>query len=228
MRIVFTMQQLQQWISKAISFNWRVVILFWLLWAGFLGMGSWLHYFGGSGHGEQYQAVARIIAGQKSGSAFLVDQKRKLAFTAAHVVDGVNRPELNFVKLNRQLSGEVVLRNQDLDFALIQLNGDVSGIPPLPVGDSDIVMEQDQVMVVGYPFGEWSITSGIISLRKNDIFRTDAASNPGNSGGPLVEKDTKRVVGIVVSSRREAQNMIYAMPINKIKKWLTEKGYDFK
>lgn len=229
MRIAFTMQQLRQWISKAIFFQRWIIILFVLLWVGFFGLGGYLYSFGPADI-EKYAAVAQVIVdGKFVGTAFLVDKKRNLAFTAAHVVKGKDQLTLNFANAKRQLTvtGVVTLRDEkrDLDFALIRLNEDVSDIPPLPLADSGKVTVTDPVTVVGYPKGEYSVNPGYISATKENLFQVDATINPGNSGSPVLDKDTDTVVGMVITRLHEADKMNYMVPINRIKEYCSKNGY---
>ncbi|WP_326741616.1 S1C family serine protease [Streptomyces sp. NBC_01768] len=108
--------------------------------------------------------------------------------------------------------GEVVGKDSGYDLAVVKVTG-VSGLKPLPLGNSDNVRVGDPVMAIGAPFDlSNTVTSGIISAKDRpitaggekgdgsdisyvDALQTDAPINPGNSGGPLVDADA-HVIGI--------------------------------
>ncbi|MFD7621404.1 S1C family serine protease [Streptomyces sp. NPDC059802] len=108
--------------------------------------------------------------------------------------------------------GEVVGKDSGYDLAVVKVTG-VSGLKPLPLGNSDNVRVGDPVVAIGAPFDlSNTVTSGIISAKDRpitaggekgdgsdisyvDALQTDAPINPGNSGGPLVDTDA-HVIGI--------------------------------
>ncbi|MER7723969.1 trypsin-like peptidase domain-containing protein [Streptomyces sp. NPDC096323] len=109
-------------------------------------------------------------------------------------------------------SAEVVGKDSGYDLAVVKVSG-VSGLKPLPLGNSDNVRVGDPVVAIGAPFDlSNTVTSGIISAKDRpitaggekgdgsdisyvDALQTDAPINPGNSGGPLVDTDA-HVIGI--------------------------------
>ncbi|MFB7912683.1 trypsin-like peptidase domain-containing protein [Streptomyces sp. NPDC056061] len=109
-------------------------------------------------------------------------------------------------------SGEIVGKDSGYDLAVVKVTG-VSGLKPLPLGNSDNVQVGDPVVAIGAPFDlSNTVTSGIISAKDRpitaggekgdgsdisyvDALQTDAPINPGNSGGPLVDTDA-HVIGI--------------------------------
>ncbi|MFF2726814.1 trypsin-like peptidase domain-containing protein [Streptomyces sp. NPDC058008] len=109
-------------------------------------------------------------------------------------------------------AAEVVGKDSGYDLAVVKVSG-VSGLKPLPLGNSDNVRVGDPVVAIGAPFDlSNTVTSGIISAKQRpitaggekgdgtdvsyvDALQTDAPINPGNSGGPLVDAQA-RVIGI--------------------------------
>ncbi|MYQ38679.1 MULTISPECIES: trypsin-like peptidase domain-containing protein [unclassified Streptomyces] len=107
---------------------------------------------------------------------------------------------------------EIVGKDSGYDLAVVKVTG-VSGLKPLPLGNSDNVQVGDPVVAIGAPFDlSNTVTSGIISAKQRpitaggekgdgtdvsyvDALQTDAPINPGNSGGPLVDTEA-RVIGI--------------------------------
>ena len=135
--------------------------------------------------------------------------------TNAHVVQGFKSVD---VKLSGSESyqGEVLGVDTDTDLALLDLNAS-RDFEPVELGDSDIVAVGEEVIAVGYPLGENnillgspSVTSGIISARRAsksgvELLQTDAAINPGSSGGPLFDRDG-RVVGVNTAKVFESED----------------------
>jgi S1-C subfamily serine protease len=173
-------------------------------------------YFGGLGSRmkavDAVQSVVAILRPGSIGSAFLVSQEGYL-LTAAHVVG-----QEAFVKVRwadgYETNGEVVRRDNRRDVALIKT--DPRGRPPLamklqapPVGQ--------QVYAIGAPSAlQGTVTRGIVSAdRVLDGFsfvQSDAAVNPGNSGGPLVD-DHGQVLGIADLSFRNNPGINFFVPV---------------
>ena len=169
-----------------------------------------------------------------SGSGFLI-HKSGIFVTNAHVVR--NLPPSSHAKLvlnsgqpeQKVVSARTVLIAEDDDLAFLKTDEPVAAEPLLLSDDVDLV-ELSKAVVFGYPFGTMlasssesypsiSINAGrISSLRRDgpllDKIQLDAATNPGNSGGPLVDKDGK-VIGIIVSGIAGA-NVNFAIPAAKL------------
>ncbi|MEU2079419.1 trypsin-like peptidase domain-containing protein [Streptomyces sp. NPDC013489] len=148
-----------------------------------------------------------------TGTGFVLDTKGHI-LTNNHVVDGAQSSRDISVTFS---SGEtarakVVGKDTGYDLAVVQVTG-VSGLKPLPLGNSDNVRVGDPVVAIGAPFDlSNTVTSGIISAKERpitaggekgdgsdisyvDALQTDAPINPGNSGGPLLDSKG-RVIGI--------------------------------
>jgi S1-C subfamily serine protease len=132
----------------------------------------------------------------------------------------------------------------ELDLAVLYVGS--SNQPYLALGDSDVVTPGQPVQALGFPFGrtlnvgrdsldsvvpEITTTVGAISaLRANDagerrFLQIDGNVNPGNSGGPVVNRDGF-VVGVVVARLRDAANIAFAIPINQAKSLIESRGLD--
>ena len=126
--------------------------------------------------------------------------------TNNHVVTDLDSVDVTLSD-GRKFTTADIRRDPKTDLALVKL-ADVKDLPFLEFGDSDAMEVGDRVLAVGAPFGlTGSVTHGIVSaksrnnLRLNqfeDFIQTDAAMNPGNSGGPLVSMDGK-VIGLTAA-----------------------------
>ncbi|MEU4495125.1 trypsin-like peptidase domain-containing protein [Streptomyces sp. NPDC023998] len=150
---------------------------------------------------------------QGTGTGFVLDHQGHI-LTNNHVVDPAGSSGDISVTFSGGETAKATLVGKDsgYDLAVVKVSG-VSGLKPLPLGNSDSVQVGDPVVAIGAPFDlQNTVTSGIISAKERpitaggekgdgsdvsyvDALQTDAPINPGNSGGPLV--DTKaRVIGI--------------------------------
>lgn len=144
----------------------------------------------------------------------------------------------------RRLTASVAATDPDLDLAVLYVGG--TDLPYAPLGDSDAVRREEPVTAIGYPLGRVvelgkasredltpgvTVSSGTVSaLRTSDrgdlrYIQTDAAVNPGNSGGPLVDREGY-VQGIVQSRLNGANNIGFAIPVNLVKTFLVTNGLD--
>src|SRR5207247_6067728 len=127
------------------------------------------------------------------------------------------------------LAGRVIGADPWTDLAVVQAEG--SGLPYAAFGDSAKLRVGQLVVAIGSPFGfESTVTAGVISalgrtLRSitghlvDNVIQTDAALNPGNSGGPLVDSHC-RVIGINTAVIMPAQGIRVAIPINMARQLL--------
>lgn len=154
------------------------------------------------------------------GSGVIVS-KEGYVLTNNHVVRNSQRVEVKLAD-GRRLVAKVVGTDKETDLAVLDL--DAEGLVPAKLGDSDALAVGDWVVAAGSPFGlEQSVSTGIVSAfgrsrvgvaNYEDFIQTDAAVNPGNSGGPLVNLDGE-VIGIntAIASRSGSYNGIsFAIP----------------
>jgi serine protease Do len=138
------------------------------------------------------------------GSGFLIDPSG-VVVTNNHVVRETTVVEVT-LQDGRKFTSKDIRRDPKTDLAVIRLDAK-EALPFLEFGDSDAMEVGDRVLAVGAPFGlTGSVTSGIVSGKSRnlnlnlyeDFLQTDAAVNPGNSGGPLVNMEGK-VVGLTAA-----------------------------
>jgi S1-C subfamily serine protease len=150
--------------------------------------------------------------GLGSGFAAWVSGGRMYVITANHVVSHNTRPFVSVTRKGSSWTGEIVVRDPANDLALIRVSGRPSGAAPLWQQPARRPPRTgDQLLLVGSPYGlEGTVTTGIVSRVTRHVIQTDAAANPGNSGGPATDRQG-RIVGILVAGGGE--NINFAVPI---------------
>jgi serine protease Do len=158
---------------------------------------------------------------RSSGSGFLIRQDGYL-ITNEHVVADADLIQVKLAD-GRRFVGRLVGKDERVDLALVKI--EATGLPVAPLGDSNRLRVGEFVLALGHPFGlEQTVSFGIVSRKGAplqvatpgfDFIQTDAAVNPGNSGGPLVNM-AGEVVGINSMAARNG-TIGFAIPINIVK-----------
>ncbi|MFN3605300.1 MAG: trypsin-like peptidase domain-containing protein [Leptonema sp. (in: bacteria)] len=171
------------------------------------------------------QLVFKIITKDGSGSGFYYNEY-KIIITNYHVVKGhriVGIEDIN----NNSFSADVLVINPALDIALLKPKKDILLNYKIDFIESIQTKAGEKVKVLGYPYGmPFTITEGIISstnqiVSERSFIQTDAAVNPGNSGGPIID-EKGRVIGITTLKLTEAENIAFAIPTEYIKQDLED------
>jgi len=166
------------------------------------------------------------------GSGFVFDKEGRI-ITNHHVVDDSKNVDVTFIDGNRYVAS-VLGSDPFNDVAVIKIKQNISGLRPLPLGNSSAVEVGDQVIAIGNPYGlAGSMSLGIVSqkgrLISNEgsqfsipsVIQTDALINPGNSGGPLLNTN-EEVIGMntagVLSDSGAFSGIGLAVPSNTISK----------
>lgn len=188
-----------------------------------------LRYFFGFGNGAPREQ-------QGSGSGVIIRPDGYIV-TNNHVVSGATKIEVT-LNNNKTYEAKIIGTDPATDVALIKV--DAEGLPTVPFGDSDKLRLGEWVLAIGSPLGyelRGTITAGIVSakgrsmgasrdpreqnqLKIESFIQTDAAVNPGNSGGALVNK-AGELVGIntaIVSQTGAYSGYSFAVPVNIVKK----------
>lgn len=170
-------------------------------------------------------AVAAVVSkgrGMGSGVAISPDG---LIVTNDHVVDGASALEVVFPD-GRRMTANVLGTDPDTDLALLKAHG--AGLPAATLGDSAALRRGQIAVAIGNPLGfDSTVTAGVISAlgrsleSRNgrpieDVIQTDAALNPGNSGGALVSSSGD-VIGINTAMIHGAQGICFAVASNTVR-----------
>ena len=164
------------------------------------------------------------------GTGFIIS-KDGLIVTNKHVVLDEEADYAVLTNDGRSFDAEVLARDPVQDLAIIKING--TELPTVELGDSSKLQIGQSVITIGNALGELrnTISVGVISgLGRTitasgiglvetieDVIQTDAAINKGNSGGPLLNLKGE-VIGINTATVISAQNIGFAIPVNKVKK----------
>lgn len=157
------------------------------------------------------------------GSGVIVDGKRGLVLTNAHVIAPGDEIMVH-LQDGREFQAQIRGLDGDFDIAVLQIT-DAPQLPSLSIGTASDLMPGESVIAIGNPFGfGHTVTTGVISATNRsirndrgmltDLIQTDAAINPGNSGGPLLNIEGS-LIGINTAIDARGEGIGFAIPIDK-------------
>jgi S1-C subfamily serine protease len=168
---------------------------------------------------DSLKAVVTIRTDVGQGTGFFISNDGFIV-TNAHVLSGAKELYILDYQQN-QYSAELIGYNTTFDLVLLKISGNYS---KLTIGNSKDVQIGEKVIAIGNPLGlQFSVSEGIVSAMDragenniNAYIQTDAALNPGNSGGPLINKQGE-VIGINNFKVGGGENIGFALESNYIK-----------
>lgn len=190
-------------------------------------------FYGPGAGGKEFKQY-----GAGSGSGVIITEDGYIV-TNNHVIEDASEIEVT-LNDNRKYTAEIVGTDPSTDLAVLKIKE--SGLQPIPIGNSDDIHVGQWVLAVGNPFNLTStVTAGIISAKARNInllserpgsgmvpiesfIQTDAAVNPGNSGGALVNTRGE-LVGIntaIASHTGSYSGYSFAVPVNLVKKVMAD------
>lgn len=162
-------------------------------------------------------------SGDVLGSGFIVSRDGKIV-TNLHVIREMKSASVQLANGEVYDSVYVLATDERRDLAIVRIAG--FNLPILELGDSGSLKVGEPLVIVGSPRGlEGTVTAGILSSVRDsgqgfEVLQTDAAVNPGNSGGPLVN-NKGQVIGVVSFKLRSAEGLNFAFPINYVRGMLS-------
>ena len=176
-------------------------------------------------HSDRVRAATwQVYTGDSIGTAFYIGDGDWI--TAAHVIEGYDQVTLQHTSRSIEVTVEAAVPEADL--ALLT-GPEPRNVQPLKLGDVHRVKAGTDVYTVGYPLylsPEPAVSRGVLSrietwLETGEVVVTDAAVNPGNSGGPLVDT-CGRVIGVIVAKYTEVrvEGLAYAVSDGTVREYL--------
>ena len=166
-----------------------------------------------------------------TGSGFIWDAAGHIV-TNFHVVENASRLKVTLYDHSTR-NAEVIGAEPDKDIAVLRISPRGSPLVPIPIGESNDLRVGQNVFAIGNPFGlDYTLTTGVVSAlgrsiqsvtRRTieDVIQTDAAINPGSSGGPLLDS-AGRVIGmntaILASPSGPSAGIGFAVPIDTVRR----------
>ena len=159
--------------------------------------------------------------GDLLGTGFIISSDGKIA-TNLHVIQNLRNGGVRLASGDKFDSFTVLAFDVRKDIAIIKIPG--FDLPTVPLGNSNNIQIGEPVLIAGNPLGlQGSVTTGVISSIRDDptaggfkVIQTDASANPGNSGGPLVNRESE-VIGIVTFKIVGGENLNFAIPVDYLR-----------
>lgn len=171
------------------------------------------------------QVIVQIATPYSTGTGFFLKDPG-LIVTNNHVVSGNRAVVVEGALFPKQLA-RVRYVDRKYDLAFLEPPRPDEAMPAISLGTERVLRERDPVTAIGHPFGlKFSVKNGIISNTREVLngipyLHIDAALNPGNSGGPLVD-DAGAVVGVNTFVIRDGDNAGFSLPVQFLRTTLDE------
>ncbi|MDH4092744.1 MAG: trypsin-like peptidase domain-containing protein [Cyclobacteriaceae bacterium] len=187
---------------------------------------------------DVYKTVKGKLTAAGSGSGFIFSSDG-LIFTNCHVVAGAEKIMVGMLNEN-EIEATLIGKDPDSDIAILKIFAEGHSVAKL--GDTDQLQIGQFVIAIGNPYGyQHSVTTGVVSALGrtlqtqsgrlvDNVIQSDAALNPGNSGGPLITTDGE-VIGVNTAMLQGAQGLSFSVDINtakEIARQLIKDGKVFK
>jgi S1-C subfamily serine protease len=187
---------------------------------------------------DVYKTVKGKLRPAGSGSGFIFSSDG-FVFTNCHVVEGAEKIMVGLLNEN-EIEAALIGKDPDTDIAILKIFSD--GYSVAKLGDADHLQIGQFVIAIGNPYGyQHTVTTGVISALGrtlqtqsgklvDNVIQSDAALNPGNSGGPMITTDGE-VIGVNTAVIQGAQGLSFSVDINtakEIARQLIKDGKIFK